>query len=351
MHPNRLDDSKTGDGIYYGIEFNGDIRSGYWFLNPGQGSTTDIEESKAEKARNVVHMYVEEDVDQIRGTPWFSAALLKMRDTSDYEFNELQAAAMAACVVLGYRRSTGQTDFGTSLPEDWDLTDTDGNKLTGIQPGMLLDLGQTGDLVPFDPKRPGNNTREFIEHMLRSQAAGVPGVKGTTLTGNYAHSSFSSERAADNDVWPEREALQDWIHGSFSQPIYEASIDSAVTNGYFDGVVSADEYRERRREFQRCMWQGPVPRSIHPSDDARSARERSKGGTSSPQIEAAKLGRNWREIVQDLSEYLDYTREKGIPDEIALQQIGLDVTGSTQVGEETDDSETVEEEGAEAATT
>ena len=99
------------------------------------------------------------------------------------------------------------------------------------------------------------------------------------------------------------------------------------------------------------MWQGPVPRSINPSDDARSARERIKGGTSSPQIEAAKLGRNWREIVQDLSEYLDYTREKGIPDEIALQQIGLDVTGSTQVGEETDDSETVEEEGAEAATT
>src|SRR6185436_17716977 len=101
----------------------------------------------------------------------------------------------------------------------------------------------------------------------------------------------SSERSADNDAWPELEEIQDWFACGFYQPIYEEVITAAVTAGLFDDVkgFSTADFAERKRDYLNTHWQGPVPRSINPKDDADAARQRVRNATSSPQIEAASL--------------------------------------------------------------
>lgn len=317
-----------GHSTFYGIEFDSnDQRIAYQIFNrvPNDPLRMDMTSTWV-SAREVGHLFVKEDIDQHRGVPWFSSVLMRARDIGEYEYNELKSAAMAACVVLGYRRSSGQTSFGVTNPPDWDLTDGDGNKITNIQPGMFVDLGQTGELQSFNPQRPNAGAAEFLAYQLRSTAAGMPGIKGSTVTGDYRNASFSSERAADNDNWPEIEGLQDWFASSFMQPVYERIVESAVISGFFDSVkgFSFDDYNARKVNYQTANWQGPVQRSINPKDDIKAAIERVKAGVSSPQTEAAILGRDWREILSQFKEFREYAVSLGIEDNIIDQMLGIE---------------------------
>lgn len=379
IHPDRLCDQQAipstalpPERFYYGIEFDENERRSAYHLykyHPSDPRAISTQPIVRVPAREIIHVYVGEDVDQLRGTPWFSAALSKMQDTADYEYNELKAAAVAACVVLGYRRSTGQTGFGLQNPDDWDLTDADGNKLTSMQPGMIVDLGRNGDLVPFNPMRPNSQAGEFIQHLIRSQSVSVPGTKSSTLTADYRNSSFSSERSAENDVWPELECLQEWFSSCFYQRIYEDIMIEAVATGLIStyGVqVDIEDFVQRKDEYLCATWQGPVSRSINPTDDAKAARERIRNAQSSPQIEASALGRDWQAIVRDIAEFTEYCYDLGLPESYIAQALGIDQDDQplatedealesaesedeNDAEEETDDTESGTDDSAETA--
>lgn len=351
IHADRIDETLIDDRIFYGVEFDdNEQRVAYHVLEAHPSDPrffAKVGDVRRVPAKEMTHLYVSEDVDQIRGVPWFSAALLKMKDTSEYEYHELQAAAISACIALGYRRSNGQAGglsvnaYGQGGP-----TDFNGNAITALQPGMLIDLGQTGQLESFNPQRPNANAEAFIQHMQRSMATGVPGVKSSTLTGDYRGSSFSSERAADNDVWPEIEGIQDWFFTSFSQPIYEEIIRIGVESGYFDGVrgFSLRDFTERLHEYVAASWQGPVAKSIKPSEDETASKMRKANGRSSPQKEAAMAGTEINEVMQEIVEFIETARQRGLPEEWIMSAIGVESTPVQLTSEDSNDGDEEETE-------
>lgn len=326
LHIDRLDERKHGKNNYYGIQVDTAGRvTGYHVQRGGSAANDDSLFVPAERMR---HLFAEEDVDQMLGTPWLGAMLLTADDRRGYEYSELIAAEMAACCVAGFRRASGQTG-GIGLMGDGgerDLTDADGNPVTRLQPGMFFDLGTSGELQLLNPARPNSNAESFLSHLVRTEAVSVPGVKSSTLTGDYRNSSFSSERSADNDAWPEIEELQDWFAVGFCQPIYDECITAAAMAGLFDDVpgFSTADFADRKREFLKTNWQGPVSRSINPKDDADASRVRVQNGTSSPQREAAQLGRDWREVLQELHEFIGYASELQLPEDMWRQSLGMD---------------------------
>lgn len=335
LHGDRIDETKHGGNTWYGVELDDDGRTvAYWVTRGGVLNQVSRESIRV-PASDLIHLFVEEDIDQILGTPWLGAALLTMDDRRNYEYSELTAAEMGACFVAGYRRSRGQKQLGLPNPDaNCDLTDGDGNRIDRLQPGMFIDLGVDGELQMINPQRPNSGSEGFIGHLIRSEAVAVPGIKSSTLTGDYRNSSFSSERSADNDVWPEIEDLQDWFSTSFTQPIYEQVIETAVLIGLFDDVegFSAEDFVARRRDYLKTKWQGPVARSINPLDDAQSARERVRAGVSSPQRECAQIGRDWREVLQEVSEFRSYCEEIGLPPDVWQQALGIDQSDSGSSG-------------------
>lgn len=329
IHIDRLDSQANGKGKFYGLEYDTDGRVIAFHVKESGDAGAPTTRISADQ---MVHLFAEEDIDQFLGTPWVGAALLTADDRRNYEYSELIAAEMGSCIVAGYRRSNGQSG-GLGLPgpdANYQLTDGDGNKITRLQPGMFVDLGQTGELESFNPARPNTGMPEFVSHLVRGEAVSVPGVKSSTLTGDYRNSSFSSERSADNDIWPELEEIQDWFAAGWCQPIYEEVISTAVAAGLFadiDGFEVAD-FNARKRDYLKTNWQGPVPRSINPKDDADAARSRVKNGTSTPQRECAQIGRDWREILQELDEFISYAEELGLPEDIWQQALGIDQSDS-----------------------
>lgn len=326
-------DGKTQNGnvVYRGIEINPTTweRVAYWINDYPLGWTTPTYgNAQRIPAEQIQHLFIEEDIDQFVGTPWFAAAILQTRDTGDLQYNVLKASAMAACIVLGYRRPTGTKRMGlapsvSESADGSDLIDQDGNEVTKIQPGMFVNLGKDGELQGFSPNQPNTNAEAFIQHMLRGIAASMPGVKGSTVTGDYRNSSFSSERSADNDSWPEIEDLQDWFATSFCQPIWTAIVKAAVLSGYFDGIVSAEEFGGEPGRFLKTKWQGPICKSVNPADDASAAGARMKFGLSSLQMECAKLNVNWRDVLNHIDELYETARGLGLPDDVIANILGF----------------------------
>ncbi|NBW13682.1 MAG: phage portal protein [Caulobacteraceae bacterium] len=340
-------ESQENSIIYRGIELDPDgKRLAYWISSypPGAVSATYGSATRIPAAQ-IQHLFVEDDIDQIRGVPWFAPALLQIRDTGDLQYNVLKASAMAACIVLGYRKPSGAAKFGlnsdgannSSSADGTDLTDSDGNAITKIQPGMFVNLGKDGALEGFSPNQPNMNAEAFIQHMLRGTAASFPGVKSSTVTGDYRNSSFSSERSADNDTWPEIEAVQDWFATSFCQPIYEAVIRAGILSGWFDGIVTANDFNSSPGMYTKAKWQGPVCTSINPIDDVNAAGLRMKFGLSSLQAECAKLNVSWLDTLNDIAELYETADEKEIPQEVVNNILGVtsqDVIAQTNAAQQ-----------------
>lgn len=339
----RESDVPDDNTVVHGIELRPDgKRAAYWILDkhPSEGAT----EATRVPADQIVHSYVCDDVDQVRGVSWFAPALFKMQDTGDYEFNELTASKVAACVTLAVKMPTGQTQFGVNQPDGADLTDVDGNPITAMQPGQILNLGKDGSIDGFNPMRPGSNVEPFVQHLTRSTAAALPGIKGSTLTGDYRRSSFSSERSADNDAWPELEGVQNWFACCWLQPLFDAVVKAAISSGYFSGL-SESQFSERQSNYLEVKWQGPVARSINPKDDATAAGQRIANGISSPQIETAKVGTTINKVLQDVREFMDLAKELKIPQHIIDSMLGIE-TQLTQTDDidEPNDGEDADED-------
>lgn len=327
IHIDRIDEREHGGNKFYGVELDAQGRvAAYHITRGGTGPTA--EQTTRVSVADLKHLFVEEDIDQILGASWFGAALLTADDRRNYEYSELIAAEMASCFVGSYKRSRGQTgSIGLPNPDaNYDITDAQGNKIERLQAGMFIDEGIDGEFKLHSPNRPNAGSPEFLSHLVRSEAVSMPGTKSSTVTGDYRNSSFSSERSADNDVWPEIEDIQDWFAVGFCQPIYDEAIATAVLQRRFDDIkgFSVADFNERKREYLNANWQGPVPRSINPKDDADAAQQRVKNANSSPQREAAQIGRDWREILQEIHEFIDYAEELDLPEDIWQQALGIE---------------------------
>lgn len=327
----------NGDNVIYrGIELDKDGRRvNYWISETDPTISGYVGNPKPVPASEIIHLFVEDDIDQFHGVPWFAPALLKAQRTEDYEYNELVAAAMSACIVLGVKRATGGGGLGLNAGTAEAVADADGNTYTKLSPGMILNLGKDGAIEGFNPMRPGGNAEAFIQHLLRSVAGAFPGVKTSTVTGDFRNSSFSSERSAENDAFPEIKGVQEWFASHFLQPVYDRCLDLAVFKGYFAGIVTNDEYTANKARFQKAKWQGPVSLSITPKDDVQTSLMAIQAGISTPQIECAKLNRNWRDIVIQYAEFIDFAEEQNIPVEFVNSILGMDKNNVLEVPTET----------------
>ena len=315
-----------------GIEFDADgERFRYWLKPQTKNGVTSGEPIKV-PAAEMFHLFTEDDIDQILGSTWFAATLIGMRDIGDIEYNYQKSTAMASCVVMGVRLPTGKTRFGLNASTETqagtydgtDLTDHDGNAVTKMQPGMIVNLGKDGALESVAPNIQTGNAESFLTHKLRATAGGLPGVKSSTVTGDYRNSSFSSERSADNDCWPEIEALQEWFASGFCQPIFAAVVKAAVAGGYFDGIITAGEFSDSPGRYLAAKWQGPIQLSINPVDDTNAAALRMHHGLSSLQMECAKVSVNWRDVLRDNAELRQAADEADLPPEFINNVFGVD---------------------------
>jgi lambda family phage portal protein len=161
-------------------------------------------------ADQVLHLYRVDRPGQVRGVPWLSPTIIKIKDFDEYEDAQLVRQKIAACWAA----------FIHDIETGSDPVAGDDDARNKFEPGMIETLPPGKAVTLASP--PGvQNYDEYTRVILRSIATGL-GITYETLTSDYSNVNFSSGRMGWIEMWRNIEAWRTHILDTqLNQPVLE----------------------------------------------------------------------------------------------------------------------------------
>jgi lambda family phage portal protein len=299
----------TGDGsqseIRMGVELDqwrGPLA--YWVYDGHPSETASVRRARI-PAEEVIHDYPLELINQTRGVPWLHAAMTRLHMLGKYEEAEVVAARVAACKMLALvTKPEGGVDPDPNLLGD---KNKKGEVEISIEPASFFELPYGMDAKGIDWNHPNVAFSDFLKAMLRGAAAGA-NVSYSSLTGDLREVNFSSLRQG---VLSEREGwrvLQTSAIRHFYQPVFADWLAMAITTGQLD-VPTKTPYALL---LEAATW---TPRGwdwVDPVKDVVADMHARGACMTTLQDIAAKRGKDWRDIADQIAAENEYLRSKGI---------------------------------------
>jgi lambda family phage portal protein len=231
--------------------------------------------------RSMIHLYEQKRPDQVRGVPYLSVVVEKLKDLSRYSEAELSAAVTSAALTVFTRMAQ---DGFEQLSEDnqnrvvdralgWDGMVGPGT----MGKSMAINLLPGEEIEVPDSKRPNANFDPFFLAMVRQVGVGLE-LPFEVLIKHFT-SSYSASRAALLDAWRTFRRRRDWLAKRFCQPIYEEWLADEV----IAGRISAPGFFADpmvRWAYSQATWIGDGPGSIDPEKEVNAAVTRMREGLS-----------------------------------------------------------------------
>jgi lambda family phage portal protein len=235
LEPDYIDTSRTGivlpngGRIIHGVEFDAiGKRVAYWLFREHPGASLSMWTSGSiagnsvrVDAANILHIYHQDRVGQVRGASWFAPILLKLKDYDEYDDAQLMKQKIAACLAV----LTSDVD-GTAAPLGTADETTD-PQIDSLEPGMILNVPPGRSITVVDPPRV-NEFNAYAEITLRTIAAGI-GVTYEDLTGDYTDLPFSAARMSRMS---HQARVDDWrwrtLIPQFCDPVWRWAMEAAV---------------------------------------------------------------------------------------------------------------------------
>lgn len=165
---------------------------------------------------DVLHGFILERPEQVRGYPWPSAVLLSADQLATFKRYALIAAKIGAAKMGFYTTSADAVSEPISVS---DLRDATGQLVQDVEAGMLEALPPGVDFKSFDPAYPHQAFDGFVAGHERGIAAGL-NVAHHNLTGNMNGVNYSSARIAELAERSHWRSLQRWFIDVFVRPVY-----------------------------------------------------------------------------------------------------------------------------------
>ncbi len=278
----------NGNKLQMGIEFNPRGKRVAYHLHkshPGEANLNQVNTIRV-PAQNILHIYRIDRPGQLRGAPWVSSVLLKLRELDQYEDAELVRKKTAA-LFAGFITEPG--DFNPQGERSDEI---------GLEPGMLKHLAP-GESIEFSqPSDVGGSYEVWIKQQLRGVAAGM-GVTYEQLTGDLTGVNYSSIRAGLIEFRRQVECLQHHlIVQQLCQPITNRWIHLAVLSG----AISIPDYINNPRKYQRVEWQPPGWDWVDPLKDIKAEILAMQHNLKARQDIIAKYGMDAEEVDTKISQ-------------------------------------------------
>ena len=276
------------NAIIMGVEVDSYSRSvAYWIKDKVDGSTGG---SKPVPAADILHIFVPETAEQVRGMPWMHAAMLAMHDLGEFNRSALLAARKGAD-TLGFIVSPDGSAAGVA-----DETSADSDPIKISAPGSYDVLPEGYDIRTPESAYPNTVYEPFSKAILRRIAAGLD-VSAAGLTGDLSDVNFSSIRAGvieERDQWM---TLQNWFIDALMEPIYDEWYRRAMAAGVITMPNGSALPVAKYEKFSAHEWQGRRWSWVDPLKDIEAARLAVKSGIASPQMIAAQNGVDVEDVI------------------------------------------------------
>jgi lambda family phage portal protein len=274
----RLDDMKNerlqgGGAIHMGVELDAASRPvAYHILKrkPSSWAAGNYpREHERVPADEILHVFVPEFAEQVRGVPWMYAALLNLVHIGAFE----EAAVIAARI--------GASQMGIIQSPDGSPPPSEGQDAKG-NPQISLDPGTFGVLPPgyqmsdsWSPKYPDQAIEPFLKACLRGVSVGV-NVAYHNLAGDMEGVTYSSARIAELDERDHWMTVQSFVAEHLHDPLYANWLQMQALNGVLpQALLYPEKYRDVYWQAKRWGWVDPL-KEVNASIAAIDARLKSR---------------------------------------------------------------------------
>lgn len=299
LEPDYLDHTKNeerpnGHIIVQGVEFNAiGQRVAYWLYreHPGESYRPHRQTQSAPiPASEILHLYRADRPGQVRGVPWGTGAMMRLRMLDDYQDAQLERQRLAAC-FMGFRRQLEPSP----LDQDAEISLYD-----KLEPGAIEDLPPGVDLTFASPPQPEND-HEFRLAVLQAIGADY-GVPYEILTGDLSQVNFSSARMGWNefgrsiDVW-----RWQMLSPQLLVPLARWYLEAERHAGYPVGDLD-----------EQPLWSAPARTMVDPVREIPAIQAAIRAGLLSLPQAIRQQGFDPFILAREQAEYLKYLDDLGI---------------------------------------
>jgi len=320
LDPTKNEDLKNGHFVRHGIEFNNlGQPTAYHFIEPnrtnGYLSTIGTTHQRV-LAKNIIHIYLPEFIDQKRGTPWLSTSLPRM-----YQIKKYQLAALKNAEIGANKLGFIKTEHGDMMDGDDIEIDTKAGSINMLHPGMSFES--------FDPQYPNGEFDLFVKSMLKSVSSGL-GVSYASLSNDLSDVNFSSIRQGAIEERDMYKILQNWLIESLCEPIYEKWIEAMVLNGAIK--INNHPLRLDLEKYKQVTWQARRWQWIDPYKDVNASVLAINNGLKSRSEVIRSQGRDPEELFDELEKETELLASKNIHIIGAVKELNDDEESDKKTG-------------------
>lgn len=303
----------NGNQLRQGVEINSFGRPvAYHVRSTHPGETYANGPSVIERipADDLIHLYLPERAEQVRGVPWMHAAILRASTIHKFEEAAVTAAQIGASKVAAIERSEDSADATSQI--------LDGRSAQGlgqikVEAGEMFELPPGYKLNSWNPDYPHANFDGFLKSCLRGLAVAWD-VAAHNLTGDMTDVNYSSARIAELSERESWMILQDWLITSLVMPLYEEWLAIALLMGKITfplsgSVLPADRLQKFLAASTFCgrRWQW-----VDPEKEASAYQKLLEARLTSRTRITAEQGIEFDDLVSELAEEQRQLREAGI---------------------------------------
>lgn len=254
---------------------------------------------------------------QLRGVPWTVTIVSPIRMQQGFTDAAMAQAELAASMGAVW---TGDAN-GSPLPtsdSDAMFTDSSGNPVSRIEPGMIGVVRGKGELKITNTNLPGPNFQASIEAMLRFVAAGL-GISYSSLARDYSKATFSATRA---EVLEDRRgyaSIQQMVWEKHTLPWWRRMVRHWVMTGVL--TLSAEQRAAWVRDpawLEQADAAYPGWDWVNPQQDATAVEIELNSGVIDPYTACARRGLHFPDVLRQRlkAEKLEneMRRSMGLPD-------------------------------------
>ncbi|OGT03308.1 MAG: phage portal protein [Gallionellales bacterium RBG_16_57_15] len=286
--------------VRQGVEIDASGRAvAYWIHTQHPGDRYGSPEQKIERipAGDIIHVYLPERAEQVRGYTWFHAILMRAHQLHGFNESAVIAARIGASKIMTLERSEEAPDATAGMGD----AQIGGAIQMNVEAGEIMELPPGYKSGNWNPEYPHANFESFVKAAMRGISAGLD-VATHNLSGDMTDVNYSSARIAELAEREQWMVLQDWFIAVLIEPIYEKWLEIAMLRGdiTFDISGKALPFDKRPKFAAASRFQGRRWSWVDPSKEVDASQKQVDLGINSRTNIAAAQGREFDDILDEL---------------------------------------------------
>lgn len=276
----------------------------------------------------VLHLIEQGRADQTRGVAEMVSVLKEMRMTKKFHEVTLQNAIVNASyaatiesdlppdqafdTIGAHDGSASKLGYASQLlqaiaayTQGARNLEIDGVKIPHLFPGTKLNLRPAG--------KPGGVGDAFEQSLLRYVASAL-GLSYEQFSRDYTKTNYSSARASMNETWKYMQSRKKVVADRYASTVYTLWLEEAVNKGLITSLPKGFNFYDGQNKdaLSASMWIGASRGQVDELKETQAAVLRIKAGLSTYEIEASRLGHDFRDLFEQQASEKEQMEELGL---------------------------------------